>query len=52
MNEEGVEHPIANTLLATGGSGRERNLVYDPMDGIAGMQIVGKKHRSMTRVFG
>ena len=30
-------------MLATGGSGRERNLVYDPMDGIAGMQIVGKK---------
>lgn len=43
LNEEGIEHPIANTLLATGGSGRERNLVYDPMDGIAGMQIVGKK---------
>ena len=43
LNEEGIEHPIANTLLATGGSGRERNLVYDPIDGIAGMQIVGKK---------
>ena len=43
LNEEGVEHPIANTLLATGGSGRERNLVYDPIDGIAGMKIVGKK---------
>lgn len=43
LNEEGVEHPIANTLLATGGSGRERNLVYDPVDGIAGMKIIGKK---------
>lgn len=43
LNEEGVEHPIANTLLATGGSGRERNLVYDPIDGIAGMKIAGKK---------
>ena len=43
LNEEGIEHPIANTLLATGGSGRERNLVYDPVDGIAGMEIVGKK---------
>lgn len=43
LNEEGVEHPIANTLLATGGSGRERNLVYDPIEGIAGMIIVGKK---------
>lgn len=30
-------------MLATGGSGRERNLVYDPIDGIAGMEIVGKK---------
>lgn len=43
LNEEGVEHPIANTLLATGGSGRERNLIYDPIDGIAGMKIKGKK---------
>lgn len=43
VNEEGIEHPIANTLLATGGSGRERNLVYDPRDGIAGLWIPGKK---------
>lgn len=43
LNEEGTEHPIANTLLATGGSGRERNLVYDPIDGIAGMTVIGKK---------
>ena len=43
LNEEGIKNPIANTLLATGGSGRERNLVYDPVDGIAGMEIVGKK---------
>lgn len=43
LNEEGTEHPIANTLLATGGSGRERNLVYDPIEGVAGMQIAGKK---------
>ncbi|MCD7804818.1 MAG: DNA mismatch endonuclease Vsr [Oscillospiraceae bacterium] len=43
VNEPNNEHPIANTLLATGGSGRERNLVYDPQDGIAGMEIKGKK---------
>ena len=43
VNEPSIEHPIANTLLATGGSGRERNLIYDPRDGIAGMEIPGKK---------
>ena len=34
VNEPSIEHPIANTLLATGGSGRERNLIYDPREGI------------------
>jgi DNA (cytosine-5)-methyltransferase 1 len=43
VNESGTECPMANTLLATGGSGRERNLLYDPQDGIAGMMISGKK---------
>lgn len=43
VNDNSIEHPIANTLLATGGSGRERNLIYDPRDGIAGMEIHGKK---------
>ena len=43
VNEETIEHPIANTLLATGGSGRERNLIYDPREGIAGLKIPGKK---------
>ena len=43
VNEPSIEHPIANTLLATGGSGRERNLIYDPKDGIAGLLIPGKK---------
>ena len=43
VNEEGIERPIANTLLATGGSGRERNLIYDPKEGIAGQIIKGKK---------
>lgn len=43
VNEPGIEHPCANTLLATGGSGRERNLIYDPQEGIAGLEIKGKK---------
>ncbi|MDL2215451.1 DNA (cytosine-5-)-methyltransferase [Ruminococcaceae bacterium OttesenSCG-928-N02] len=43
INLPEIENPIANTLLATGGSGRERNLIYDPRDGIAGTIIKGKK---------
>lgn len=43
VNEPGIQNPIANTLLATGGSGRERNLIYDPRDGIAGTEVKGKK---------
>lgn len=37
VNANNVPHPIANTILATGGSGKERNLVFDPQDGIPGM---------------
>ena len=43
VNEPGTESPMANTLLATGGSGKERNLLYDPQDGVPGMTIKGKK---------
>lgn len=42
VNRPGIEHPMANTILATGGSGKERNLVYDPQDGIGGMVISSK----------
>ena len=42
VNRPGIEHPIANTILATGGSGKERNLVFDPQDGIANMTISTK----------
>lgn len=44
INDKQIEHPIANTLLATGGSGRERNLIYDPVNGekYAGTEIIGK----------
>ena len=43
VNEPGIEHPVANTIMATGGSGKERNLVYDPQEGIAGMTVPTKK---------
>lgn len=44
VNAPDIENPIANTLLATGGSGRERNLIYDPINGTscAGTSIKGK----------
>ena len=38
-----VDKPIANTILATGGSGRERNLIYQEKEGVAGKSIFGKK---------
>ena len=37
VNAETIPYPVANTILATGGSGKERNLVYDPQDDIPGM---------------
>lgn len=45
VNAPEIDNPIANTLLATGGSGRERNLIYDFENGIryAGMTLKGKK---------
>ncbi len=43
VNEVGIASPVANTLLATGGSGKERNLIYDPQEGISGIEIKGKK---------
>lgn len=43
INELEIERPIANTILATGGSGKERNLIRDLREGIAGMVIKGKK---------
>lgn len=43
VNAPGIEHPVANTIMATGGSGKERNLVYDPQEGIAGQILKAKK---------
>ena len=37
VNAPTIPYPVANTILATGGSGKERNLVYDPQDYIPGM---------------
>lgn len=44
VNAPGIENPIASTLMATGGSGRERNLIFDPLNGAsyAGMNLKGK----------
>ena len=43
VNAPEIEHPVANTIMATGGSGKERNLIYDPQEGIAGRRIPTKK---------
>lgn len=44
VNDPSIEHPVSSALLATGGSGRERNLVYDPANGekYAGIEVKGK----------
>lgn len=44
VNDPSIEHPISSALLATGGSGRERNLVYDPANGekYARIEVKGK----------
>ncbi len=43
VNQSDSEHPIAYTILATGGSGKERNLICQPKDGVAGKMLIGKK---------
>lgn len=43
VNQSSEEHPIAYTVLATGGSGKERNLIYQPKEGVAGKKLAGKK---------
>ncbi|MCD8328291.1 MAG: DNA (cytosine-5-)-methyltransferase [Ruminococcus sp.] len=43
VNLPEIENPISNTILATGGSGKERNLVLDPKKGIAGKVVPFKK---------
>ncbi len=43
VNLPETESPVSNALLATGGSGKERNLVIDPEEGIAGLQLPLRK---------
>jgi len=45
VNNDGIERPIATTLLATGGSGKERNLVIDKINGVrwSGTEVRYKK---------
>lgn len=43
VNTPDIEHPIANTIMATGGSGKERNLIIDWQEGIAGLQLPTKR---------
>ena len=43
VNAEGIEHPMSNTILATGGSGKERNLIYQPKAGVAGKKLPTKQ---------
>lgn len=44
--------PLANTILATGGSGKERNLIYDPLNGkkYAG-KVIGSKQTPVNNKF-
>lgn len=43
VNEPHIKNPISNAILATGGSGKERNLVYDPQEEIKGLKVKAKK---------
>ena len=43
VNKNNGTNPIAYTLLATGGSGKERNLIYQPKNGVAGKKLPRKK---------
>lgn len=43
VNLPEIEHPISNAILATGGSGKERNLVLDPKEGVAGKIVPSKQ---------
>lgn len=43
VNLPEIEHPISNAILATGGSGKERNLVIDPKVGVAGKVVPSKQ---------
>ena len=43
VNAQSIKHPVANTIMATGGSGKERNLIYDPQKDIPRMEYHTKR---------
>lgn len=43
VNEPTINNPISNALLATGGSGKERNLVLDFESDVAGIELRARK---------
>lgn len=43
VNLPEIEHPVSNAVLATGGSGKERNLVIDTKEGVAGKIVPSKQ---------
>ncbi|WP_288601994.1 DNA (cytosine-5-)-methyltransferase [Treponema sp.] len=42
VNSESHESKLANTIMATGGSGKERNLIYQPVKDYLDMPLKGK----------
>jgi DNA (cytosine-5)-methyltransferase 1 len=47
VNDDDIKAPVSNTILATGGSGKERNLVIDHQEHIPGT-IVGTKQTPLN----
>ena len=47
VNRPEIQHPISNAILATGGSGKERNLVIDMKEGVAG-KVIATKHTPLN----
>ncbi len=43
VNKTNKKHPISNAILATGGSGKERNLIYQYKEGIGNKLVANKK---------
>lgn len=44
LNLPGEEKQYSNALLATGGSGKERNLIYDPQPDFYGLMVKENRH--------
>lgn len=48
VNRTEKKTQVANTILATGGSGKERNLIYQPVQEYSGIEIKGKASKLNT----